>query len=167
VRAYCPHTSSERRPRYQPTPPPLWFTSVHRHAGVRLVRKAAALDDCCGGVDQGLPAVPGKLAQLLAGLLGSDSEEFHDGALGLPDSGGLPAHPILGFFCARVAAAHTTNRAPRVRRETRGRPSCPVGLPGSRAKTNGQTARIAGANGAYEVGIERVAGPAGHAQRGS
>ena len=63
------------------------FTSVHRHAGVRLVRKAAALDDRGGGVDRGLSAVPGKLAQPLAGLSGSDSEEFHDGALGLPDSG--------------------------------------------------------------------------------
>jgi hypothetical protein len=111
VRAYRPHTSSGGRSHYQPTPPPM-DSRACIDTQVRLVRKAAALDDCFGGVDQGLSAVPGKLTQPLAGLLGSDSEEFHDGALGLPDSGGLPAQPILGFFCARVAAAYNAKACP-------------------------------------------------------
>ena len=43
----------------------------------------------------------------------------------------------------------------------------PRGSTGFLGNTNGETARMAGANGAHEVGIQRVAGPAGHAQRGS
>jgi hypothetical protein len=121
------------------------------HAGGRLVRKAADLDDRCGGVDKGLPAVPGELAQLLAGLSGSDSEEFHDGAFGLPDSCGpaRPSDPRVLRCEGRRRPRYTA--CPRVRGGTRAdperRPRGSTGFVGKDQRGNGTNRRC---NGAYE-----------------